>query len=410
MIAFIKENWAAVAAAFWRQLVGVFGYLRSLMIEQVVLNGDAAHEVRTALLRLSQRRWLGTTRHFTSARVVFKGRQRLLFWETVPLGGTRLIFWRGRPVVASSNWLNISAHSSEIQVVLWSCRGMVDFEKLLSEVLAQVSARSAQEGFRVIRLTGSRAAAPGKLVAPQGAYSYAGLLCRVENCLNLPSTEEEQESAFFVEHQRLASLSQHFKTWLESAAWYQRRGMEWRSGWYIYGPPGSGKTALVVEQARRHNVAVFVIELGSMTDADLVDAWQAILADVPCVVLLEDVDTVFDGRVPVQKDLGLSFSTVLNTLGGASGAHGVFLVVTANDPTRVDSALVRPGRVELHAYLTGIGPDVRRQVYEKILQDWPAEIEAAEAWFDPEQDVPISAVVAKATERALELRAQTILF
>jgi mitochondrial chaperone BCS1 len=78
-----------------------------------------------------------------------------------------------------------------------------------------------------------------------------------------------------------------------------------------------------------------------MDDSDLLRAWSEISAN--CVIALEDVDSVFEGR----KSLGrLSFSALLNSLDGAGAVEGSLAILTTNHRERLDPALIRPGRCD----------------------------------------------------------------
>jgi len=71
------------------------------------------------------------------------------------------------------------------------------------------------------------------------------------------------------------------------------------------------------------------------------------------MVLFEDFDNVFCGRVSVSNDL--SFDCIINCVSGIEQSSCVFLAITANDINKIDSAMgvknedgiaSRPGRID----------------------------------------------------------------
>jgi mitochondrial chaperone BCS1 len=128
---------------------------------------------------------------------------------------------------------------------------------------------------------------------------------------------------------------------LTSRNLYVQRGIPWRRGYLFYGVPGTGKTSLVQAIASHYNRQLVCLTLTDMDDSALLRAWSEISGN--CVVALEDVDSVFEGRTALGK---LSFSALLNTLDGAGAVEGSIVILTTNHPERLDPALIRPGRCD----------------------------------------------------------------
>jgi mitochondrial chaperone BCS1 len=122
---------------------------------------------------------------------------------------------------------------------------------------------------------------------------------------------------------------------------YTQRGIPWRRGYLFYGPPGTGKTSLVQVIASHYNRQLVSLTLTDMDDSALLRAWSEISAN--CVIALEDVDSVFEGRKSLGK---LSFSALLNSLDGVGAVEGSITILTTNHRDRLDPALIRPGRCD----------------------------------------------------------------
>merc|ERR1719221_594513 len=67
------------------------------------------------------------------------------------------------------------------------------------------------------------------------------------------------------------------------------------------------------------------------------------------VLVFEDVDAIFDkSRQKLLSDSVLTFSGLLNALDGVGKADGQILVLTTNHKDRLNPALIRNGRVDVH--------------------------------------------------------------
>lgn len=136
---------------------------------------------------------------------------------------------------------------------------------------------------------------------------------------------------------------------LGSQEWYINRGIPYRRGYLLYGIPGSGKTSLICALAGHFKTNLYILNVSSSRMSD--DGLFHLLAQVPMrsMVLLEDVDSAFAHRVKSQDvENKLTFSGLLNALDGAASKDGSLVFMTTNHLDRLDDALVRPGRADVH--------------------------------------------------------------
>lgn len=142
------------------------------------------------------------------------------------------------------------------------------------------------------------------------------------------------------------------KDFLASAKWYYDRGIPYRRGYLLHGPPGSGKSSFIQALAGTldYNIAILNLSERGLTD----DRLNHLLTIIPrrTLVLLEDADAAFSNR-RIQTDAdgyrgaNVTFSGLLNALDGVASAEERILFLTTNHADRLDSALVRPGRVDM---------------------------------------------------------------
>jgi chaperone BCS1 len=145
------------------------------------------------------------------------------------------------------------------------------------------------------------------------------------------------------------SLTEDAERFLSGESFYSQMGIPYRRGYLLWGVPGSGKTSAIVALAGHLRLNLYILNLASkgMSDERLND----LLVNVPdhSIVLLEDIDAVFDGRDSTAdaKDARVTFSGLLNALDGAAAKEGRLLFMTTNHIERLDPALIRPGRIDV---------------------------------------------------------------
>ncbi|KAF8084096.1 hypothetical protein N665_0734s0020 [Sinapis alba] len=153
---------------------------------------------------------------------------------------------------------------------------------------------------------------------------------------------------------------------LKREEFYKRVGKAWKRGYLLYGPPGTGKSSLIAAMANHLKFDVFDLELSSVYDNR--ELKRVLLSTTNrSILVIEDIDCnaeVRDREDESQEDETdrgkVTLSGILNLIDGLWSSFGDerIIVFTTNHKERLDPALLRPGRMDMHihmSYCTGLG-------------------------------------------------------
>jgi mitochondrial chaperone BCS1 len=167
---------------------------------------------------------------------------------------------------------------------------------------------------------------------------------------------------------------------LDARTWYLDRGIPYRRGYLLHGPPGTGKSSFIqaLAGALDFNIAMLNLAEAGLTD----DRLTHLLSKVPprTLVLLEDADAAFRNRRQADADgyrgASVTFSGLLNALDGVASAEERLVFLTTNHVERLDDALVRPGRVDLSVRLGEATPWQVERLWDRFYAEADADGEA----------------------------------
>lgn len=177
----------------------------------------------------------------------------------------------------------------------------------------------------------------------------------------LRSVEVESPQVAWDEIGGLESVKQTLQESVEGALLYPELYHHTKAkaprGILLWGPPGTGKTLLakaVASQARANFIAVNGPELLSKWVGASEQAVRELFAKArqasPCVVFVDEIDSLAPARGSFQSDSGVSDRVVgqlLTELDGLQECPNVLLIGATNRPEALDPALLRAGRLDL---------------------------------------------------------------
>ncbi|TKY70423.1 mitochondrial chaperone BCS1-B [Spatholobus suberectus] len=268
--------------------------------------------------------------------------------------------FKWRFICAESEKNNPNDHNSNISVRSEKRSFELSFPKKLKEMVLDSylpfildKAKEMKDEERVL-----------KMHTLNTSYCYVGVKWDSIN-LEHPSTFE----TLAMEPELKNAVIEDLDRFVKRKDFYKRVGRAWKRGYLLYGPPGTGKSSLIAAMANYLKFDIFDLQLGNIVrDSDL---RKLLLATANrSILVIEDIDCSVDlpqrrhgeGRkqADVQADsasdgwVQLTLSGLLNFIDGLWSSCGDerIIIFTTNHKERLDPALLRPGRMDMHIHMS----------------------------------------------------------
>lgn len=399
---------AAVIVGLWGHIKGFFAYLKSF----VLISASMTDGSTNAVMAYARKHWQ-VSRHgprtYSAWNLFVRPRRRREWVGMEVIGKETRLFWKGwlpiwitRTSNTGKSTDQTDEHVLYMPIRISFFRGTVNLDNLLTEALAyfnksyyETSDESRRYRIRYIHGSGSKPANFTMEDSAEGRRPYYRddgndelLRARGNRILNLQHSDlgpDLYDNGSAISRLWLSvgtrEIVEQVESWLKLQQWHRDRGVPWKRGYGIHGPPGTGKTALVRAIAEDFDLPVYVFDLATLHNDELRENWTSMLSKMPCIALIEDIDSIFDGRKTLQGHL--TFDCLLNCLDGVERSDGLLTFITTNNPEKLDPAIgggdpnsmtTRPGRID-HVVRTGpLCKEGRIFLASRILQDAPEQL------------------------------------
>lgn len=162
---------------------------------------------------------------------------------------------------------------------------------------------------------------------------------------------------------------------------YVQLGMAPSRGILFYGPPGCGKTLLakaVASECSANFISVKGPELLNMwvgeSEANVRDIFDKARSSAPCVIFFDELDSIAKSRSSGSSDAGVTdrvLNQMLTEMDGISARKNVFVIGATNRPDQLDTALLRPGRLDQLIFIPLPDQDSRSSIFKATCRKTP---------------------------------------
>jgi len=145
-------------------------------------------------------------------------------------------------------------------------------------------------------------------------------------------------------------------------------------GMLLYGPPGTGKTLLAKAfsaEAELPFISITGVELLQLDKIKRV--FEKAKEYAPSIIFIDEIDTI--GKRGKDNSREVQINKFLAEMDGFSNKEdeNVFIIAATNYKENLDTAIIRPGRIEIHIPVDDLDKDARRYFLDKIINEKPTE-------------------------------------
>jgi DNA replication protein DnaC len=190
-------------------------------------------------------------------------------------------------------------------------------------------------------------------------------------------------------------IEKRFNFFLKNRSWYDSKGIPYQLGMLLSGKPGTGKTSTIraiANLTKRHIINVNFENISTATQlknlfySDKIQVYtdQSLNATqilhIPIdqrIYVLEEIDAIGDivkqrtntksGPTTTIND-ELTLAEILTVLDGTMEIPGRIVIMTSNHPEVLDSALIRPGRIDLNIKFEYAPKELIGELYETYFE------------------------------------------
>lgn len=204
---------------------------------------------------------------------------------------------------------------------------------------------------------------------------------------NIFSTTRSFQNLFFEQKTEFVKRLEFF---VNRKDWYYKKGIPYTLGFMFYGEPGCGKTSTIkaiANYTKRHIINVNLDDITTKTELKKLFFNEKILVhnqetnkdeeyEISInnrIYVIEDIDCMSDivctrENVEEEETDSITLSSLLNVLDGTLETPGRIIIITTNHPEKLDKALIRPGRFDMHIHFQKFSKELIKEMIEEFYE------------------------------------------
>ncbi|TIB66510.1 hypothetical protein E3P77_02241 [Wallemia ichthyophaga] len=167
---------------------------------------------------------------------------------------------------------------------------------------------------------------------------------------------------------------------LSHANTFSRLGLTPPRGVLLYGPPGCSKTLAAKALAGESGINFLAVKGPELLDKFVGGSEKAIRdifakarAAAPSIIFFDEMDSIAAARDDNTSTTSGMVASMLNEMDGIEELNGVTVLAATNKPQVIDSALMRPGRLDRIIYVGPPELEARRELFSIRLSKMAVE-------------------------------------
>ncbi|CAI8499871.1 unnamed protein product [Hanseniaspora opuntiae] len=173
------------------------------------------------------------------------------------------------------------------------------------------------------------------------------------------------------QHELKRKMKEMIELPLQYADTFQQLGVKCPKGILMYGPPGCSKTLTAKALATESGINFLAVKGPEIfnkfvgeSERTIREIFRKARSASPSIIFFDEIDAISRSR---DEEGGSSvhstvLTTLLNEIDGVEELNGVVIVAATNRPDEIDSALLRPGRLDRHIYVSPPNYEARLQI------------------------------------------------
>ncbi|KAI0525115.1 hypothetical protein KFK09_004506 [Dendrobium nobile] len=154
---------------------------------------------------------------------------------------------------------------------------------------------------------------------------------------------------------------------IQRKEYYKKIGKAWKRGYLLFGPPGTGKSTLIGAMANYLKFDIYDLNLREVRMnsglnrllVGMKNKSMLVIEDIDCSIDFKNRNNDKKNESNNSRNDEISLSGLLNFIDGLWSTSGEerIIVFTTNYKEKLDPALLRPGRMDMHINMGYCGPN-----------------------------------------------------